>query len=208
MSKKSIIDEQNLTPTRLETLVDAVFAIAMTILVLELHVPEIGNVGNAHELWLGLVSIWPSVFSFVVSFVILGMFWVGHHTEFHYIKKLDNKLIWLNIFYMLMVSFLPFTAALLGRYSYNQTAVIIYGAQLLAMVLLHYFMWRHAAGHKNLITQDLDARVNNLVNRLTFFAVVAYGLAIIISFFSLPIALLIYIVAPIPYIMGWIYKLA
>ncbi|HYV33625.1 MAG TPA: TMEM175 family protein [Candidatus Limnocylindria bacterium] len=204
--KKSIIDAGEVTTARLETLVDGVFAIAMTLLVLDIHIPDLVSGANSSDLFVQVIALWPRILSFLITFIILGMFWVGHHTEFRYIKKLDNELMWQNIFYLLFVSFLPFTAALLGRYPFNQAAVIIYGVHLSIMVLLHYFMWQHASKHTGLAVENLDPRVNKQANRLVYFAVPFYALAILLSFWRIEASLIIYAVLPLPYIFGWTYK--
>ena len=206
--KKSLINYENLSPARMQTLVDGVFAIAMTLLAFNIKLPESANFANPQSLFSGLLGIWPIFLSFAIGFVILGMFWVGHHIEFNYIKKLDHKLIWFNIFYLLFVSLFPFTAQLLGSHPYNQTAIIFYALNLMIMVFIQYVMWQHATSHGALIEEDVDARINNLVHRLCYVAVVAYALAILFSFF-LPIAsLIIFLIVPLPYILGWIYRLA
>ncbi len=201
--KKSLIDDEDISKERLQALTDGVFAIVMTLLVLEIHVPEIIDVSSAHGLWLALATLAPKLISFAISFIILGMFWVAHHTEFHYIKKLDHKLIWLNIFYLLFISFLPFSAALIGSYTHNQAAVIVYGLHLVMLVLIHYAMWQHASEHKDLVIDYLDPRINKLVSRISMFAAASYVTAIVLSFFSLELSLIIYILVPLPYIFGW-----
>src|ERR1051326_7937395 len=133
--KKTVIDEGEVTTARLETLTDGIFAIAMTLLVLDIHVPDLVTATSNHELWSQLLIMWPRILSFIISFIILGMFWVSHHTEFRFIKKLDNKLIWLNMFFLLFVSLLPFSAALLGRYTENRVAIVVYGIHLIFLVL-------------------------------------------------------------------------
>lgn len=206
--KQSAVDGGEVATTRLETLTDGVFAIAMTLLVLSIQIPDQLIHPTSQDLLAQLVSLWPKILSFIVSFIILGMFWVGHHTEFRYIKKLDHKLIWLNIFYLLFVSLLPFSAALLGLYPENQVAVIVYGTHLIIMVLVHFFMWQHASHHTNLVVEDLDPRVNKLANRLAYVAVSAYAIAIALSFWQVNVSLIIYAIVPVPYIFGWIYYLA
>ncbi len=205
--KKSVIDSEDIKTGRLEALVDGVFAIAMTLLVFNIHLPELPKTASAHDLLLSLVTILPSIASFAISFIILGMFWVGHHTEFRFIKKLDHKLIWYNIFYLLFISFLPFTAQLLGSYHNNQVAIIVYGLHLIIMVVIHYLMWQHAKNHANLLTDNMDLRIHALVNRLTLFAVVSYSAAIALSFWRPEPALIMYVLVPLPYIFGWIYRL-
>src|SRR5438309_264773 len=123
--KDSLVDDEDLPLDRLQALVDGIFAIAMTLLIFNIHLPQFTNV-TAGTLFLELLMLWPTILSFVISFVILGTFWVAHHTQYHYIKRLDHSLIWYNIFYLLLVSSFPFTASLLGNYVKNETAVVFY----------------------------------------------------------------------------------
>ena len=205
--KKSLLSQEEISTHRLEILVDGVFAIAMTLLVLDIRLPDTALINNPHDLWMQLLVLAPKFFSFLISFMILATFWAGHHTEFHYIKKLDHTLIWFNIFYLLFVCFTPFTASLLGSYLYNQTAVIIYGANLIIMVAIHYCMWQHASHHENLLKENVHPDVDKLVDRLAIFAIVGYSLAIALSFLSTAASLIIYIITPLPYISGWIYTM-
>ena len=200
--KQSAIDGGEVSTSRLEMLTDGIFAIAMTLLVLEIHTPN-KSLGNFNS---QLLELWPHIFGFALSFIILGMFWVAHQTEFKFIKKLDNTLIWLNIFYLLFVSLLPFSTALLGQFYFVQSPVIIYGLHLIVLVLLQYWTWRHAFSRGSLVKEDAPAGLDRLAKRLCYAAVTAYIAALVISFFSLPLTLLIYAIVPLPYIFGWIYK--
>ncbi len=205
--KKSAVDMGEVSTNRLETLVDGVFAIAMTLLVLDIKLPDMVSIANPQDLYYQLFQLSPRIIGFGLTFIVLAMFWVGHHTEFRFIKKLDHKLIWLNMFYLLFVSLLPFSAALLGRFIDNEAAVIIYGAHLMIMVLIHYFMWNHATQHAGLVVENIDPRLNKLADRLSYFGVACYALAILLSFWHIEIALVIYAIIPIPYIFGWVYRL-
>ena len=102
-----------LSTHRIEAFSDGVFAIAITLLVLNLQVPEIATVS---ELASKLGALWPKLVSYVLSFMVVGIYWVAHHNTFHYIKRSDRNLLWLNILMMLFVVFIPFPAALLGQY--------------------------------------------------------------------------------------------
>jgi len=199
----SAIDQGEVSTARLETLTDGIFAVAMTLLVFEIRLPE---AGEATPLLWHLMTLWPHVLSFLISFIVLAMFWVGHHTEFRYVRRLDHSLIWMNIFYLLFVSLLPFSAGLLGRYPSEEPAIIIYGAHLIILVLIQYVIWRHAK-RTNLIDPTMDPAINTLANRLGSFAVIGYIAAIIISFISWPVSLFIYALIPIPYIFGIFYRI-
>jgi len=205
---KSVVDDGDVPTGRMETLVDGVFAIAMTLLVLDIHVPDlVGDLNSSQNLSGDLIVLWPRILSFIISFVILGMFWVAHHTEFRYIRKLDHKLMWLNIFYLLFISLLPFSAALLGLYPFNQASVIVYGVHLMLMVLAQFFIWHHASRHANLVVENLDPRINHLANRISIIGIASYIVAIALSFWWVEAALAIYVIVPLPYIFGWVYRL-
>ncbi len=125
----------------------------MTILVLELHVPE---PGTGLGLSAGLAHLAPKVASYAVSFIILGTLWVGHHYQFHYIRRSDRALLWIKILFMLFVSFLPFSTALVGSYPGERAAVLVYGATLMGAGLCLLAQWSYAAGRGHLL--EIGAR--------------------------------------------------
>jgi uncharacterized membrane protein len=116
-----------LSTNRLEAFSDGVFAVAITLLVLNLQVPQIAVVS---ELVPKLGALWPKLLSYALSFVIVGIYWVAHHNTFHYIKRSDRNLLWLNILLMMRIVFIPFPTALLGQYPEQQVSVIIYAGTL------------------------------------------------------------------------------
>ena len=197
------IQEQGEVGTgRLETLTDGIFAIAMTILVFGLSIPDVAAVA----LPAALGRLWPNLLSLIVSFVILGVYWVATHNEFRYIRRADHMLIWLNIFFLLAVSLVPFSAGLLGHYPTVQLAVILYGANLLACLCFHAGMWWHATRANHLVDADLDPATVSLGKRLALFPIIGYGLAIGVSFVNTWISLLLYALVPVPYILGLFYR--
>ncbi|HEY1090165.1 MAG TPA: TMEM175 family protein [Burkholderiaceae bacterium] len=111
---------------RLETLVDGVFAIAMTILVLELKVPELSDRRSAEELLHGLLHHGPVIGAYFFSFAMLGMFWVWHHRLAEKVREIDLPLLICALCFLSLICFFPFAAALLGRYTTNLTALLIY----------------------------------------------------------------------------------
>ncbi|MDB4953026.1 MAG: hypothetical protein JWO36_595 [Myxococcales bacterium] len=138
--------------SRLETLGDGVFAIAMTVLVLGIQVPDVSGPGalTAH-----LITLWPKLASYALSFVMLGVLWIGHYYQFQYIRRADRGLIWLNLFFLLAVTFLPFGAGVLGNSYQDWVAVLLYGGTILAAgtaLLLH---WAHATARPELVISEL-----------------------------------------------------
>lgn len=194
-------DRAALDPGRLATLTDGIFAIAMTLLVLNLQVPRIpeNQVGSKlpHELF----TLWPKVLGFVLSFVVVGVYWVGHHNQFHYIRRLDRTFIWINIGFLLFVAFVPFTAAVLGEYVHQQIAVAIYGLNLVAVGAMLYVVWRYATTSHRLVDEDLSPLVIRVGGQRTLVGVGVYLLAVIVSFISTWLSVVLYILVPVLYIL-------
>src|SRR5262249_58864256 len=96
------------------------------------------------ELPLKLLSLWPKFLSYTISFVILGVYWVGHHVQLSFIRRADRPLLWINIFFLLWVALVPFSTALLSEYAKTRLAIAIYGANLIAIGLTLALHWWYA----------------------------------------------------------------
>ena len=112
-----------LTTARLEAFSDGVFAIAITLLIFGIKVPEVAN-QDASELKRQLWALWPAYLSFAASFAIISVFWIGHHQMFQLISRSNRTLLWLNNAFLMCVAFIPFPTSLLGRYSDLRIALI------------------------------------------------------------------------------------
>jgi uncharacterized membrane protein len=119
-------------PSRVLALTDGVFAIIITLLVLEIHVPELTQ---GHSLNQALGEIRSSLIAFVISFILAGMYWVVHRDLFALIRRTDRGLVWLNILHLLPLCLLPFGAGMIGRYDREPVALRIYGLVLVAIAL-------------------------------------------------------------------------
>ncbi|MBI2617537.1 DUF1211 domain-containing protein [Candidatus Gottesmanbacteria bacterium] len=202
MASKKINILKSLSIERLNAFSDGVFAIAITLLVLGIAVPEVMPGPHLNEeLTNRLIALFPKVLSFGISFTIIGIFWFGHHLLFQYIKKIDRNLIWLNIFLLMVISFIPFPAALLGEYGYAQPAILIYGLTLLIVGILFATIWWYAARKRNFIDDSLDDHMIKKALNIILLASMSYFIAIVVSFFNPFISLLIYVLIPILYII-------
>jgi uncharacterized membrane protein len=126
--------------SRLETFCDGVFAIAITLLVLDIKVPSPSKVHSITELWQALYELWPSIFAFALTFIIIFIAWNGHHNIFKMLRKNSNAFIFANAFFLLTIVILPFPAAMIGEYirtGMAQPAIVIYSA----CCLLHNVAW-------------------------------------------------------------------
>ena len=146
------------TPNRLEALTDGVFAIVMTLLVLELSIPEIAQSSLDTELPRRLLELWPKLYSYVLSFLVLGILWTLHHRSFHSIKRSDNALVWLNIVFLMFVALIPFSTSLLGNYGTEQLSIVIYAINILLALAMRLIIWTYATGKYRLVDRDISPR--------------------------------------------------
>jgi uncharacterized membrane protein len=152
---------------RLEAFSDAVFAIAITLLVLDLAVPA----GSQKDLLAAFGRQWPSYLAYVVSFSTIGALWLGHSVVTDYLDHADSTLVRLNLVLLLLVAFLPFPTRVLAEYVSKRhaesVATTIYGVTLLTAVWLLSALWRHAV-REGLVRPDVeDVEVTMLTTRLT-----------------------------------------
>lgn len=185
---------------RIETLIDGIFAIAMTLLVLAIHLPELPP-DKLALLWPSLLAMWPKFGAWCVSFVVLGVFWVGHHNQFHYIRRSDRTLLWINIAFALVITFLPFSTALLGEYSVSPVAVWIYCANLIAAGLLLYGQWRHATDRFRLVDPHLKPELVATAGRRVLMGPLAYAIACGLAAWDTRPALAILALMPLYYVL-------
>ena len=117
-----------MTKTRMEAFSDGVFAIVITLLILDIRLPEVNYANLPHA----LVETLPRIAAYVMSFAVIGLYWVTHHRSCELISKVDGAILWLNALLLLLVSFLPFPTSLLGRYPFQPIPIVMYGLTLLA----------------------------------------------------------------------------
>jgi len=143
-----------LSKGRVEALTDGIFAIAMTLLVLELKVPELPRTVPAHELLQRLGEEGPVFLGFFFSFLYCGLLWFFHHLAMHFVRHIQPPLVWLNLLFIMSISVLPFSCALLGHFRFDNLAVLeIYFGNLFLAGLLLLSQWLFARRRK-LISED------------------------------------------------------
>jgi uncharacterized membrane protein len=186
-------------PARVLALSDGVFAILITLLVLEIHVPELTQ---GHSLNQALREIRPSLVAFVISFVLAGMYWVGHRDLFALIRRTDRGLVWLNILYLLPLCLLPFAAGLLGRYDQEPVALRIYGLLLVAIAVMRVVIWLYATSRPHLLWQPLDDRQRRAGLAINLYPGLVYLLAFLVARSAPTLSLLIYAGLPLLYFLS------
>ncbi|RIK33429.1 MAG: DUF1211 domain-containing protein [Chloroflexi bacterium] len=166
---------------------DAVFAIAITLLAIELRVPEIVETANdaiaSQTLWLAIAAEWPRLLAFALSFYIIGAFWIAHHRYFRYIKSYDEGLIRLNLVWLFFVVLLSFTTAILGEYGNLQIAIVLYALNLICAGLAGEALWYHATHARRLVDAALDERFIRRLQARTLTMLLASLIVIGLTFF-------------------------
>ena len=177
--------------SRLETFCDGVFAIALTLLIIDIKVPAPDAIGTARELWLALGHLAPSVLAFVLSFAIILITWVNHHAAFRLVNRSSAAFIYANGFLLLTVVFMPFPTALVGEYlltDHAAPAVVIYNA-VTAVQAVGWILVSGAAMGDRLTKDEKSNSVMRDNRRNGYFALVIYSLLALIAFwFPLGIA--------------------
>jgi uncharacterized membrane protein len=186
-------------PARVLALSDGVFAIIITLLVLEVHVPELTQ---GHSLNQALRELRPSLIAFVISFVLAGMYWVGHRDLFALIRRTDRGLVWLNILYLLPLCLLPFAAGLLGRYDQEPVALRIYGLLLVLIAVMRVVIWLYATNRPHLLWQRLDARQRRAGLAINLYPGLIYLIAFLVATRSPGLSLMIYAGIPLLYFLS------
>jgi uncharacterized membrane protein len=179
-----------MSTSRLEAFSDGVFAIAITLLVLDLRVSAPpGHLAHA------LAKEWPHYATFVVSFLTIGIIWVNHHSQFQMVSRVDRPLLFINLFLLMVVVVIPFPTGLLAEHLHSGSdqhiAAAVYSGTLLIMGIAFFANWRYAAAHSDLLHAELPREdIRRLVNR-NLVGLTPYALAVGLAFVSAPVSLAI-----------------
>ncbi len=168
-----------LTKQRLETLVDGIFAIAMTLLVVNLFIARGSAPSELGRILSGQLS---SFYAYAIGFLLLASFWVAHHRQFHYVRNTNATHIWINIFMLLFVALMPFSASTLANYL-TMTSEIFFACNLMALGLLLMANWIYATGGHRLVDSELD---EDVIKRNRRRAMVVPIVAAAVLAFSIP----------------------
>jgi len=167
---------------RLEAFSDGIFAIAATLLIIEVHVP-----GTEHAETLGdeLLRNWPSYLGYLTSFLTIGVMWINHHYVFELIDKVDGTMLLLNTVLLLLIAFVPFPTAVLAQFIETdgaRAAAVLYGATLTLTAISFFAWWRYASSGRRLIDEGVPDDVIDDVTRAYTPGAFLYGGAALIAF--------------------------
>ncbi len=168
---------------RLAALSDGVFAVAMTLLVLDLRVPATETVHSEHDLWRGLAAIAPRLLMYMMTFLTLGIFWVGQQTQLNYLERSRRSLAWIHIVFLFAVSITPFSTTLLAEHTQLRTALLVYWFNILVLGATLYVSWK-CASSLGLTRADMPPEVPAAIERRILIAQGLYAFGALLCVFS------------------------
>ena len=165
---------------RLEAFSDGVFAIAATLLILEIRPPEHGSLAS------GLVHLWPSYLAYAISFATIGIMWINHHAIFRQVGQVNQTFLSINVLFLLVIAFIPFPTEVLARSLHGEarTAALFYGLVNVLMAVTFSAVWFYAAAGRRLIDPAADARVVSGISRSFAPGIPSYAAATLSAFIS------------------------
>jgi uncharacterized membrane protein len=176
---------------RIEAFSDGVFAIAATLLILEVKIPSPGT----GDLLVQLIRQWPSYVSFVISFAFIGIMWINHHRLFTHIRRSDNMLLVLNLLLLLGVTAVPFPTAVLAAHlgqRDQRAALMLYNGTYFFIAIFFNVLWRHAVSkNRHLLGADVNVETVERITRQYAFGPVLYLVCFVLAWVSAPASLLL-----------------
>lgn len=139
---------------RIEALTDGIFAISMTLLVLSINVPQVSGDDSNAQLMGILSENWHQFEHYVLSFLLLALFWMIDHRQFRFIKRVNESFLWMNILVLMLVALMPFSTSFMTGYNDFQTPNLVFQANMMAIGLVYLAMWRYATHNYRLINRE------------------------------------------------------
>ena len=188
--------ESAYTRDRIITLSDGVIAIAITLLVLEV-VPHVATTVAGNQLIQELLAMVPKLVAYFLSFVVIGRFWDYHRNMFRYIYLADSGVTWANLCFLLWVTLIPATAALLGSHWQEPITLSLYAANVLIATASLWALWRYASSAGYVRGEELHARAGDYIDRYVGMTLLGYALAIPTAFLAPAVSLALLFVTAI-----------
>lgn len=175
--------------TRLETFTDGIFAIVVTLLVLDIKLPVNTTVNNLDS---NLIHLLPSLATYALSFIIVGLYWIFHQAVAQRFKSINTRVMWLNIIHLLFVGLIPFTTSLMSRYTFSTWAIVIYGGNILAINLAGWSVTKYFYNHPEL-HEGKFTHLTFIAQRRQYIKIaLLYASGIVMAFFVPEISIYIY----------------
>lgn len=180
--------------SRVEAFSDGVFAIAITLLILEIKVPAFENFNSGELLYKALIKLWPSYFAFAVSFTAILIMWINHHGYFNYLKTIDAKFLYANGFLLMLVTFIPFPSAILAKYINSNAinaAAAFYCGTMVLISIAYNLIWYTSAYKRRLIKPIISTNLINKIRKAYWIGFIVCLAAFVISIFYAYVGIII-----------------
>lgn len=168
---------------RLAALSDGIFAVAMTLLVLDLRIPVRESIHSEHDLWGALVVLSPRILLFAMSVMTLGIFWVGQQTQLNHFARADRNLAWIHIAFLCAVCLVPFSTSLLAEFIHYRVALLVYWLNILLLGMTLLWSWSYAARHR-LVSDEAPPDIHAAVVRRIVVAQALYAAGAALCFLN------------------------
>jgi len=184
--------------SRIESFSDGVIAIIITLMILNIKVPEIGDDWSGLQIWKQIGTGIPQMFAYILSFTLLGVYWVNHHHFFHALKTTDRHILWWNLNLLFWLSLVPLPTYFLAEHPLKPEAMALYSLNGFAASLSFTLMGRYARA-KNLMHDKLSKRRRKRLNRMNWLGISLYFISIFSGYLSVYISYAIFIFVPAMY---------
>lgn len=173
---------------RVEAFSDGIFAIAITLLVLEIRVPPPDLTGHGSTLLPALLRLWPSYLGYLISFFTIGIMWVNHHSMFVLIRRTDRYFLLISVFFLMCIAFLPFPTAVLAEYlaepKGRRVAVALYSATFVLIAVAYNTLWWYAVRGGRLLHEKADQEAVRNISRRYMMGPIAYAISFALAFIN------------------------
>jgi TMEM175 potassium channel family protein len=172
--------------TRVEAFSDGIFAIAITLLVLNIRLPAPDLTGHGSTLLPALLHLWPAYLGYLISFFTIGIMWVNHHSMFVLIRRTDRYFLLLSVFFLMWIAFLPFPTAVMAEYlpepKGRKVALALYSATFVLIAVAYNALWWYAVRRGRLLHEDADREAVRTISRRYLLGPIAYAVSFALAF--------------------------
>jgi uncharacterized membrane protein len=186
---------------RLAALSDGIFAVAMTLLALELRVPTRELIHSERDFWRALLSISPGILIYLMSFLTLGIFWIGQQSQLNHLRRSDVRLTWIHLVFLFAVTLMPFSTKTLAEYVEYRLALVEYWLNILSFGVMLYVSWGYATRAK-LLKDDISPEVTAAVCRRITYGQSMYAFGALLCFFSTYLSIAVIVCVQLFYVVS------
>jgi uncharacterized membrane protein len=186
---------------RITALSDGIFAIAMTLLVLEIHVPEVAPNPTEGDLWAALMTLGPHLLTYLMSFLTMGIFWVGQQAQLNLLQRSNRNLTWLHLIFLLAVTVMPFSTSLLAEFIKLRLALVVYWLNILLLGVMLFCTWLYAK-HAKLVKEEVPEEVDRATRRRIVVAQLLYAIGALLCLISTYVSIIVIVLIQLNYVIA------